>query len=438
MKMTQEQAKNLIDERYRVGRLFVDAGREQGSWEGIEWLFSDELYPDQSHFLYELLQNAEDAGATKIHFELEAERLKVIHNGKRLFDEKDLRGITTIGRSQKRDDVNTIGKFGVGFKSVFAYTQAPVICSGVVSFCIRDLIVPNWIEPNLEIDPFETAFIIEFDQPGKSQIQCFKEIAAGLDNLPASTILFLRSLNEISWTVAGNRNGIIRKDDANDVLPTRDGLSQALRINCRTSDGEEDNTLWLRFEAPLKERSDLCCSMAFLLDVTSGKEAESEQDDLPGSETKSDSIAIRPLSEPGLLHIYFPAGKEPTGLLFHIHAPFAATVDRASIPFEHEGNQSLMVQLAELSRTALKTIKELGLLRPAFLGVLPNLRDDLHEFYSPVRESIVAAFQEEELLPTHHGGFAKAKEVIYGPRELRMFFSDEDLKTIVENPAVVV
>jgi len=437
MKLTQDQAKDLIDERHRVGRIFVDAGREQGSWDGIEWLFSDELYPDQSHFLYELLQNAEDAGATNIHFELEANLLKVVHNGKRLFDEKDLNGITTIGRSQKRDDVNTIGKFGVGFKSVFAYTQAPEVRSGVVSFCIRDLIVPNWIEPDLKIDPTETAFILKFDQPAKSPEQCFKEIAAGLDNLPASTILFLRNLREISWTVSGNCNGIIRKDPADDVLPARNDFGHVLKIYCRTSDGEPENTLWLRFEAPLKERCDLCCSIAFLLDGTPGKDADAEQDELPGTEAKSDSVVIRQLPEPGLLHIYFPAGKEPTGLLFHIHAPFAATVDRASIPFEHDGNISLMKQLAQLARKALKTIKELGLLRPAFLGVLPNVRDDLHDFYSPIREVIVTAFQDEDLLPTHYGGFSKSTEVIFGPRELRMFFADDDLKALTENPNAV-
>ncbi len=28
----------------------------------------EELYPDSAHFIYELLQNAEDTGATKVNF----------------------------------------------------------------------------------------------------------------------------------------------------------------------------------------------------------------------------------------------------------------------------------------------------------------------------------------------------------------------------------
>src|SRR6476660_9605353 len=98
--MNRDQAKEFIDERQRLGRDFVDAGRRQGAWVGIERLVTDELYPDQSHFIYELLQNAEDAGATRIRFELNAEVLTVTHNGNRLFSRDDVTGITSIGRSQ--------------------------------------------------------------------------------------------------------------------------------------------------------------------------------------------------------------------------------------------------------------------------------------------------------------------------------------------------
>ena len=80
------------------------------------------LYADPSHFIYELLQNAEDEGAKEILFELFEDRLDVYHNGKD-FDLQDIDGVTGIGTSKKKDDLNVIGKFGVGFKSVFAITQ---------------------------------------------------------------------------------------------------------------------------------------------------------------------------------------------------------------------------------------------------------------------------------------------------------------------------
>ena len=95
-----------------------------------------EKYSDQAHFIYELLQNADDAKATKVKFILEEKKLIFIHNGTRRFSvsnpnsedddsEKgflgDVNAITSIANSNKTSA--SIGKFGVGFKAVFQYLQ---------------------------------------------------------------------------------------------------------------------------------------------------------------------------------------------------------------------------------------------------------------------------------------------------------------------------
>lgn len=77
-----------------------------------------QLYTDKSHFVYELLQNAEDAEATSIRFIQHSDRLEVLHDGKP-FTSANLQGICDIGKSDKVDNLNQIGEFGVGFKSVF-------------------------------------------------------------------------------------------------------------------------------------------------------------------------------------------------------------------------------------------------------------------------------------------------------------------------------
>ncbi|WP_131802469.1 sacsin N-terminal ATP-binding-like domain-containing protein [Parafrankia soli] len=120
---------------------YVEAARENGFEEGLRKLLAD-LYPDNAHFIYELLQNAEDAGAHEVVFDLRADGLEVKHDGTRLFDLQDIDSITGIGQSTKSDDATKIGKFGVGFKAVFAYTQTPVIYSGEHAFAIHDLFVP--------------------------------------------------------------------------------------------------------------------------------------------------------------------------------------------------------------------------------------------------------------------------------------------------------
>ena len=77
-----------------------------------------QLYTDKSHFVYELLQNAEDAGASKIKFLQYPDRLVVLHDG-HPFSMENLQGLCDIGKSDKINDLNQIGEFGVGFKSVF-------------------------------------------------------------------------------------------------------------------------------------------------------------------------------------------------------------------------------------------------------------------------------------------------------------------------------
>ncbi len=78
-----------------------------------------EKYSDQAHFIYELLQNAEDAQATSVRFELLRDRLVFAHNGTRRFFVSnpateaedlengtlgDINAITPVGGSNKTDD----------------------------------------------------------------------------------------------------------------------------------------------------------------------------------------------------------------------------------------------------------------------------------------------------------------------------------------------
>ena len=101
----------------QVRRDREDLARVLKKHAGIRRLVED-LYPDTAHFIYELLQNAEDTQATEVTFVLSSDRLVFEHDG-RTFDEEDIRGITDIAASPKAGDNNQIGRFGIGFKAVF-------------------------------------------------------------------------------------------------------------------------------------------------------------------------------------------------------------------------------------------------------------------------------------------------------------------------------
>ena len=162
---------------------------------GIRKTLTD-LYPDKAHFIYELMQNAEDASASEITFNLDSGKLIIEHNGSRLFNEKDVRSITDIGDSSKSNDNTSIGKFGVGFKAVFSYTNTPIVYSDDFSFRIRDLIVPEQVE-QINDKKGKTIFEFPFNNPKKLAALAVSEIDKGLCALGDNTLLFLSHIRKI-------------------------------------------------------------------------------------------------------------------------------------------------------------------------------------------------------------------------------------------------
>ncbi|CAD5125076.1 DgyrCDS13316 [Dimorphilus gyrociliatus] len=116
-------------------------------------------YPNDGTIIREIIQNADDAGATEIQFILDANKygdekifgdswkplqkcpaLLVYNNGK--FRKEDFDGIQRLGEGSKKDDVTKVGEFGVGFNCVYHLTDVPIIVAnheerGPV-FCVFD------------------------------------------------------------------------------------------------------------------------------------------------------------------------------------------------------------------------------------------------------------------------------------------------------------
>ena len=57
------------------------------------------IYPDEAHFIYELLQNAEDAEATEVNFYLHSKGLRFRHNGTVQFAIEHIEAITNYDRT---------------------------------------------------------------------------------------------------------------------------------------------------------------------------------------------------------------------------------------------------------------------------------------------------------------------------------------------------
>ena len=75
-------------------------------------------HPHPWAYVYELAQNAIDAGARRISWRTNGGSLLFQHDGDAAFNESAVRGLSSLGASTKGQDA--IGFMGVGFKSVFA------------------------------------------------------------------------------------------------------------------------------------------------------------------------------------------------------------------------------------------------------------------------------------------------------------------------------
>lgn len=124
-----------------------------------------DMYADGPGILFELVQNAEDAGASEVAFLLDNTRygtsstlspemtewqgpaLYCFNNS--VFSQQDLYAISRIGQDSKLEKPLAIGRFGLGFNCVYHFTDVPGFVSGenIVMFDPHACYLPG-ISPN--------------------------------------------------------------------------------------------------------------------------------------------------------------------------------------------------------------------------------------------------------------------------------------------------
>lgn len=408
---------------------WIEANRENGFEAGIKRLLT-ELYPDNAHFIYELLQNAEDAQAQEVRFILGEDRIEFEHDGKKFFSIKDVNAITSIGYSTKTDDATNIGKFGVGFKAVFAYTDSPEIVSDDFQFRIVDMVVPEKVlELKHRTSKGITKFILPFNNQKKKPASAIEEIEKLLKTLQANTLLFLKNLKKIEYILSDLTIGFIERIEISDNL---------FEIQVQQPHQSSPISTWfLKFDKDIdiideeendeSVRNKICrIAVAFgVLPFSSKDKSKKSAED----EIKQPDWELIPI-EHGSVCIYFPADKETSNLHFHIHAPFASTVARDSVR-DCKGNHLLRDHLAELLSESMHKIRDQKLLTVQCLALLPNDKDNLKEFYEPLMDRLVQEFKEHDLVPMKRGGHAAASGIFRGTKAFSDLISDDDFAMLL-------
>ncbi|EED31309.1 conserved hypothetical protein [gamma proteobacterium NOR5-3] len=398
---------------------YIRIARKNGFEEGLRNLLS-ELYPDNAHFIYEVLQNAEDARATTVDFMLESDRLVVTHDGERPFSLNDIESITSIGQSTKKDDETSIGKFGVGFKAVFAYTTRPEVRSGKFNFVIEDLFVPRLTDGSAPTG--KTSFTFPFDRPEKESSVAVAEVQRGLQELDEKTLLFLSHISTINYSLPDGTDAIVMREEHSDLTIT------IIKEVGRTV----TESKWLRLigESTIAQpgHSSLSIAAAFQLE-----EDEVERKGRSKNRPLERKLVRRVVPvDSGEVCIYFPAVKEDSGLRFHVHAPFASTVARDSVRDDPD-NAQLVADIGRLIVDSLPALRNGGLITDSLLSALPNEEDPLEAPYTLIRDVVIEAFNNEPITPVRgrSGAYAPAKSLISSPSEFRNFLNESDLQTLL-------
>ena len=399
-----------------------------------------EKYSDQAHFIYELLQNADDALATAARFILEKDKLIFAHNGKRHFsvtnpaneDEDsenktlgDINSITSIANSNKKGA--SIGKFGVGFKAVFQYTSTPHIYDPDFQFRIERFIVPIALTedfPGRRED--ETLFVFPFDHHERDAKEAYTDISEKLKNL-SYPLLFLSNLKSIEFEF----NGVLGLYDKN-IKETRtidNTKAEYIVLTQNNGDDLYDEYLWLfsrsydRGESYKEDERYLIYSTGFFTDEKGN---------------------LIPVDKPAFC--YFPT-KEVTNLKFIIHAPFLLTDSREGIRAGVQHNDNMIEVLAELSADAMEYLRDIGiekkqkLINDDIVTIIPVDADEFTDpsdkttvSFFPFYEDIKEKFKESNLLPSTKGYVGVDNAYWASVPQLPQLFSNEQLGEIVENP----
>ena len=379
------------------------------------------MYPGKAHFLYELLQNAEDAGARQVEFRLEPDALIFVHDGKKLFTLDDVDSITNIGNSTKREDSGSIGKFGIGFKAVFGYTDTPIVHSGEFHFKILDMLLPERTDEDVHhrfADLGKTFFKFPFNNPSKPAGKAYHEIQEGLSSLPSEAMLFLRNIQEIYISFAGKESYATKTVEGAMVVLRRLGGA-----------GETKEARYLRYEKTVdnftcedgKRVNQMTLGIAYKLQLKDGLQKPTEG-------CLSESYRIVPVAQRNVF-VFFPAEKETSRLRFCIQAPFVTNASRDSV-CDTRDNKRLVELLIDLQAESLTDLRDEGFLTTEFLGILPNSHDEVAEMCVGFHARLIQLFQKTALTPTQAGGYAPANALYRAMAMLSKIISNKDLSIL--------
>lgn len=373
-------------------------------------------YSDSNHFVYELLQNAEDARATRVVIEYHGDKLVFYHDGKP-FDEGDVKGVSSMLMGTKdKNDASTIGKFGMGFKSVFKYTSLPEVYSDEEAFRIENYLLPvempgAWdyqtekqklsyeVTEGGRFTPFVssehlTKFVIPFAKKkddGSLVSVPGNEVLTKLEGLTGEILLFLTHIKHLYW--------VDRKTGKFAKIMLSEAENDDRLITCRIEGsayaGKEDISRYLKYKKVFNhpEMNNAEVSVAYKVNNRANNINEMAHTDI---------------------WVYFPT-RDNTDLPFLVHGSFETAVSREKLMTPSAFNDALFDELGNLIVESLEDLRNRKMITQVFIRrvLIAAFEDEENNNTIPgLKEKVSECFRQGDYLPDKDGGYRGVDEVV--------------------------
>ena len=353
-------------------------------------------------YIWELLQNAEDAHATNVRIILARDSLLFEHDGKLTFTFEDAKAISKIGFTGKTDKP-AIGQFGVGFKSVFKYADMVQIHTGQLNFALENYTkVINKIEaPKMNrMSSDSTLFRISFKDNEK--VTAYEDSKALLESLNHESILFLKFLKTVTIDIGSKELSIVKREFTDSLMEIEVNneettnstywYSKTQSITAELRDGNSDS----------KGTRETYLGFAFQLESLS---------------VNFEVIAV----ENSKIFTYFPLADQTSNLKFHIHAPFVINLARTMLDTEERNaiyNQKLVQFVSMFLVSDLLHLHTENSLPERILEIFPIPADNVPSIFNSIEKSIYEIFQNNNMVRVTDSIQANPSEVFQATPEV--------------------
>jgi len=370
---------------------------------------SEDLYTTDTHFVLELIQNADDNKYEEgvrpfLKFIVDQDKI-LLQNNEKGFREEHVdalcdAGKTTKGRSK---DLGYIGEKGIGFKSVFRISDEPQVFSNGFHFKFKrkdpndklGFVIPYWIEDIPEyVDLDKTNIVLPLKEGVKSELSKFQEVEPTL-------LLFLRRLKVIQI------NNRLKDERYRLVKKIKNGM-----VEIKNPEGKE---YWKLVKK--------------IIDVPDSLDEEKRKD-----VEQTEIILAFPLKSNGAANTqtkqkvfaYLPT--QSYGFKFIIQADFLLSANREDIHKDKEWNEFLRDEISELFLESVEEFKKDKNLKKQYYNYIPLSKEITDDFFSDIVDQIHDDLEEYDCILAESGNWKKPSRLISADDKIRDLFENEYLR----------